>query len=744
MYYTQEQIDRANQADLVLFLQSQGEPLERAGQEYRWKRHDSLTVRGNKWYRHSQSKGGGPIDFVMEFFGKSFTEAVELLTGEKGAAPPPDRPSSAPLSDFRLPPRSPDNRTARNYLTAARRIDEDVTGFFFASGDIYEDAAHHNAVFVGRDEDGIPRYAHSKGTAGNFRLDVKGSDKAFNFCYRGEGERVFVFEAPVDLLSFLCLFKKDWQKQSYLSLGGVGEKALLRFLSDRPNIKTVYLCLDSDEAGNDACSRLVKLMPEGYTVHRLIPLFKDWNEVLQHRAEITDGKYLREAVYGLKGPPQEETVEIIRMSEVDTQTVEWLWEPYIPFGKVTIVQGNPGEGKTTFALRLAAACTNRKPFPHMAVHEPFNVIYQTAEDGLGDTIKPRLMEAEADLDRILVIDESKQGLSLSDERIERAIRQTGARLIILDPIQAYVGEKTDMNKANEIRPMFRRLAEIAERTGCAVILIGHLNKAAGGQSAYRGLGSIDFRAAARSVLLIGRVKRDRKTALFLIMSDTDSTFNFVIAMLQSQLFNLLCDKADDEYGGKLPVHVRCLLDEFANIGQIPQFEKLIATIRSREISASIILQSQSQLKAIYKDAAEIILDNADSTLFLGRRGKNAKDISENLGRETIDSFNTSENRGTQVSHGLNYQKLGKELMTQDEIAVMDGGKCILQLRGVRPFFSDKYDITQHPNYKYLSDFDKKNAFDVERYMSTRPAIVKPDEPFDIYEIDLSDEDAAAE
>ena len=394
LYYTQEQIDRANQADLVLFLQSQGEPLERAGQEYRWKRHDSLTVRGNKWYRHSQSKGGGPIDFVMEFFGKSFTEAVELLTGEKGAAPPPDRPSSAPLSDFRLPPRSPDNRTARNYLTAARRIDEDVTGFFFASGDIYEDAAHHNAVFVGRDEDGIPRYAHSKGTAGNFRLDVKGSDKAFNFCYRGEGERVFVFEAPVDLLSFLCLFKKDWQKQSYLSLGGVGEKALLRFLSDRPNIKTVYLCLDSDEAGNDACSRLVKLMPEGYTVHRLIPLFKDWNEVLQHRAEITDGKYLREAVYGLKGPPQEETVEIIRMSEVDTQTVEWLWEPYIPFGKVTIVQGNPGEGKTTFALRLAAACTNRKPFPHMAVHEPFNVIYQTAEDGLGDTIKPRLMEAE--------------------------------------------------------------------------------------------------------------------------------------------------------------------------------------------------------------------------------------------------------------------------------------------------------------------------------------------------------------
>ena len=237
MYYTQEQIDRANQADLVSFLQSQGEQLTRAGNEYRWKRHDSLTVRGNKWYRHSQSKGGGPVDFVMEFFGKSFTEAVELLTGEKGAVPPPDRPCPASLSDFRLPPPNSDNRTARNYLTAARRIDEDVTGFFFARGDIYEDAAHHNAVFVGRDEDGIPRYAHSKGTAGNFRLDVKGSDKAFNFCYRGESDRLFVFEAPVDLLSFLCLFKKAWQKQSYLSLGGVGEKALLRFLSDRPNIR---------------------------------------------------------------------------------------------------------------------------------------------------------------------------------------------------------------------------------------------------------------------------------------------------------------------------------------------------------------------------------------------------------------------------------------------------------------------------------------------------------------------------
>ena len=232
---------------------------------------------------------------------------------------------------------------------------------------------------------------------------------------------------------------------------------------------------------------------------------------------------------------------------------------------------------------------------------------------------------------------------------------------------------------------------------------------------------------------------DRKTALFLIMSDTDTTFNFVIAMLQSQLFNLLCDKADDFYNGRLPVHVRCLLDEFANIGQIPNFDKLIATIRSREISASIILQSQSQLKTIYKDAADTIVGNCDSTLFLGGKEKGTlKEISELLGKETIDSLSQSENRGAQTSHGLSYQKLGKELMTQDEIAVMDGGKCILQLRGVRPFFSDKFDITKHPRYKYLSDADKRNVFDVERYMKRRPAIVKPDEPFDMYELNASD------
>ena len=231
---------------------------------------------------------------------------------------------------------------------------------------------------------------------------------------------------------------------------------------------------------------------------------------------------------------------------------------------------------------------------------------------------------------------------------------------------------------------------------------------------------------------------DRKTALFLIMSDTDTTFNFVIAMLQSQLFNLLCDKADDEYGGRLPVHVRVIADEFANIGQIPQFDKLIATIRSREISASIILQSQSQLKAMYKDSADTILGNCDTTLFLGGKEKTTlKEMSELLGKETIDLYNTSETRSNQKSFGLNYQKTGKQLMTEDEIAVMDGGKCILQIRGARPFFSDKYDITKHKNYRFLADENEKNRYKVEIELNPQYT-PKPEEEVEVIQVELSE------
>ena len=233
---------------------------------------------------------------------------------------------------------------------------------------------------------------------------------------------------------------------------------------------------------------------------------------------------------------------------------------------------------------------------------------------------------------------------------------------------------------------------------------------------------------------------DRKSALFLIMSDTDSTFNFLISMVYTQLFNLLCEAADDVYGGRLPVHVRCLIDECANIGQIPNLEKLMATIRSREISACLVLQAQSQLKALYKDNADTIIGNCDSRLFLGgSEPSTLKELSQSLGRETIDTYNTGESRGRETSHSLNYQKLGRELMSVDDLATLDGSKCILQIRGLRPFLSDKYDITKHPNYKYLSDADPKNTFDVEKYMSRRLKL-KADEEYDVYEIDETDDE----
>lgn len=227
---------------------------------------------------------------------------------------------------------------------------------------------------------------------------------------------------------------------------------------------------------------------------------------------------------------------------------------------------------------------------------------------------------------------------------------------------------------------------------------------------------------------------DRKTALFIIISDTDATFNFLVSMCYTQLFNLLCDKADDVYGGRLPVHVRCLIDECANIGQIPNLEKLMATIRSREISACLVLQAQSQLKALYKDNSDTIIGNCDSMIFLGGKEKTTlKDLTETLGKETIDMFNTSDTRGSQRSYGINYQRLGKELMSMDELSVMDGGKCILQLRGVRPFFSEKYDITKHPKYKYLSDFDKKNSFDIEKFLSTKLKL-KGDDVYEVFDV----------
>ena len=504
MTYTQAQIDKANAVDLEKFLRAQGETLVRSGKEYRWKAHDSLTVCGNKWFRHSQSKGGLPVDFVMEFYGKSFPEAVQMLTGEPGEAQPEADPAPSPA--FRLPLRNVTNANILNYLTQERKLSPSLVNFFIAAGDIYEDSSHHNVVFVGRDADGHPRYASNRGINEKFRQDAAGAEKAFGFAHRGTDKQLLVFEAPIDLLSFIELFPKNWQQHNYLSLGGVSGKALRQFLSERPDVERVFLCLDADKAGEDACKRLAALLPDNVSVTRIQPCMKDWNDVLVHRAEISNRNYFKSIV--LKEPAKAETVKIIRMSDVELTSVDWLWKPYLPFGKLSVLQGNPGEGKTYFAMHLAAACTNGKLLPNMERMEPFNVIYQTAEDGLGDTVKPRLIEAGADLDRVLVIDDSDVQLTLSDERIEKAIIENNARLVIIDPIQAYLGADVDMNRANEVRPIFMRLGQVAQRTGCAILLIGHLNKAAGMQSLQRGLGSIDIAAAVRSVMFIGKLKHD--------------------------------------------------------------------------------------------------------------------------------------------------------------------------------------------------------------------------------------------
>ena len=504
MTYTQAQIDKANAVDLEKFLRAQGETLVRSGKEYRWKAHDSLTVCGNKWFRHSQSKGGLPGDFVMEFYGKSFPEAVQMLTGEPGEVQPEADPAPSPA--FRLPLRDVTNANILNYLTQERKLSPSLVNFFIAAGDIYEDAAHHNVVFVGRDADGHPRYASNRGIREKFRQDAAGAEKAFGFAHRGTDKQLLVFEAPIDLLSFIELFPKNWQQHNYLSLGGVSSKALRQFLSERPDVERVFLCLDADKAGEDACKRLTALLPDTVSVTRIQPCMKDWNDVLVHRAEIPNRNYFKSIV--LKEPSKPETVKIIRMSDVELTPVEWLWKPYLPFRKLSVLQGNPGEGKTYFAMHLAAACTNGKLLPNMEHMKPFNVIYQTAEDGLGDTVKPRLIEAGADLDRVLVIDDSEVQLTLSDERIEKAIVENNARLVIIDPIQAYLGADVDMNRANEVRPIFMRLGQVAQRTGCAILLIGHLNKAAGMQSLQRGLGSIDIAAAVRSVMFIGKLKPD--------------------------------------------------------------------------------------------------------------------------------------------------------------------------------------------------------------------------------------------
>ena len=484
----------------------------KSGREYRWKKHDSVTVSGNHWYRHSQSKGGYPVDFVMEFYHATFPKAVKMLIGEEGEGR--KKSCLAPSPDFRLPEKNEKNEIVIKYLTEIRRLEKNLVEEWIAGGNIYEERKHHNVVFVGRDADGIPRYAHCRGTGEiKYRGDVAGSDKFYGFCHRGADNQLFVFEASIDLLSFIQLFPKDWKKRSYLSLGGVSSVALMTFLSERPQITSIFLCLDNDHAGNEACEKLAGEIPEGYSVIRLKPARKDWNEILCD--ENADRKKVIQETVTMKMQEKEALVPMLCYKDIEQTSVEWLWFPYIPFGKLTIIQGNPGEGKTYFAMMLTAACTNRKLFPNMEDIESFNVIYQTAEDGMGDTIKPRLVETGADLSRVMVIDDSEEALTLSDDRIEKAVRQNHVRLVIIDPVQAFIGADVDMNRVNEVRPVFRKLGMIAEKTSCAIVLIGHLNKSSGTQSTYRGLGSIDIMEAVRSLIFIGKVRKDPTTRVLI-------------------------------------------------------------------------------------------------------------------------------------------------------------------------------------------------------------------------------------
>lgn len=526
--YTREQIQRADDTDLYVFLSGRGEQFKRCGKEYRWLRHDSVMINKNEWYRFSQNKGGYAIDFMKEFYGLSFVEAVKELLGEEGAGDTNRRTAKEdagrqkvcpiPLPGLELPERNESCEVARKYLIEQRKLSEQLVDQMIAKGDIYESKNYHNVVFVGRDKEQNPRYAAMRGIDENrYRGEARGSEKAYGFGHIGTDEKLFVFESPIDLLSYITAVPEEWEKHSYISLGGLSEKAMKRMYTEYPHIHSIYLCLDNDEPGNERCRKFVSLIPEELSVYRLEPVKKDWNECLV--AEVPVENMAKQMCWK---DAREKPVPVMKMSEVEETVVQWLWYPFIPFGKVTLIQGNPGKGKTWLAMAIAAYCTNGKELPNALPIEPFNVLYQTAEDGIADTIKPRLAKCGADMTRVRFINEEEKQLSMTDDRIEKAIRQNNVRLMIMDPIQAYLGANVDMNRANEIRPLFRHLSTIAERTGCAIVLIGHLNKSSGSQSDYRSLGSIDIAAAVRSILFVEKVEKEKEQDIRVVYQQKDS------------------------------------------------------------------------------------------------------------------------------------------------------------------------------------------------------------------------------
>lgn len=526
--YTREQIQRADDTDLYVFLSGRGEQFKRCGKEYRWLRHDSVMINKSEWYRFSQNKGGHAIDFMKEFYGLSFAEAVKELLGEEGVGETNRRTAKEdagrqkvcpiPLPGLELPERNESCEIARKYLIEQRKLSEWLIDQMIAKGDIYESKNYHNVVFVGRDKEQNPRYAAMRGTDENrYRGEARGSEKAYGFGHIGTGEKLFVFESPIDLLSYITAVPEDWRKHSYISLGGLSEKAMKRMYTEYPHIHSIYLCLDNDEPGNERCRQFVSLIPKELSVYRLEPVKKDWNECLV--AEVPVENMAKQMCWR---DAREKPVPVMKMSEVEETVVQWLWYPFIPFGKVTLIQGNPGKGKTWLAMAIAAYCTNGKELPNALPIEPFNVLYQTAEDGIADTIKPRLAKCSADMTRVRFINEEEKQLSMTDDRIEKAIRQNNVRLMIMDPIQAYLGANVDMNRANEIRPLFRHLSTIAERTGCAIVLFRHLNKSSGSQSDYRSLGSIDIAAAVRSILFVEKVEKEKEQDIRVVYQQKDS------------------------------------------------------------------------------------------------------------------------------------------------------------------------------------------------------------------------------
>ena len=463
---------------------------------------------------------------MKEFYGLSFAEAVKELLGEEGDSNNRTAKEDAgiqkvcpiPLPGLELPERNESCEIARKYLIEQRKLSEHLVDQMIEKGDIYESKAYHNVVFVGRDKEQNPRYAAMRGTDENrYRGEARGSEKAYGFGHIGTDEKLFVFESPIDLLSYITAVPEEWEKHSYISLGGLSEKAMKRMYTEYPHIHSIYLCLDNDEPGNESCRQFVSLIPEGLSVYRLEPVKKDWNECLV--AEVPVENMAKQMCWR---DAREKPVPVMKMSEVEETVVQWLWYPFIPFGKVTLIQGNPGKGKTWLAMAIAAYCTNGKELPNALPIEPFNVLYQTAEDGIADTIKPRLAKCGADMTRVRFINEDEKQLSMTDDRIEKAIRQNNVRLMIMDPIQAYLGANVDMNRANEIRPLFRHLSTIAERTGCAIVLIGHLNKSSGSQSDYRSLGSIDIAAAVRSILFVEKVEKEKEQDIRVVYQQKDS------------------------------------------------------------------------------------------------------------------------------------------------------------------------------------------------------------------------------